>query len=137
MLKSNSKQATENLHNYIREYSADYLTDNYGIEPEQIETKKDLYKVIYETFKQEMRPEAPYNRRRHEEQVFFDWAQGLAMGGLFCYYYNREAAQDVAQILEETPEDVAKYKNKYRKEDTAEEFLTHYIYREITKAARA
>ena len=135
MLKSRSKEAAANLYNYIREYSEDYLQDNYSIPAGEIKTKTALYKAIFNIFLQEMRPDAPYNRRRSEERVFYDWAQGLAMGGLFCYYYNREAAADVSEILEETPEDVAKYKNKYKDESKAEELLTHLIYREISREA--
>ena len=136
MLKSNERKALENLEKYIRDYTEEYLIDGYDIDPETIKTRSGLYKAIYTTFIEEMKPRSPYNSRRPEESVFYDWAQGLAMGGLFCYYYNREAAKDVAAILEETAEDVAKYKNRYKNEDKAEEFLTHIIYREISKEAR-
>ena len=99
-LKTNSKKAMENLYNYIRDYSEDYLEENYNLE--KLDSKKALYTAIYETFKSEMRPECPYYSRQPEQKVFADWAQGLAMGGLFCYYYNREAVKDLAGILEET-----------------------------------
>ena len=128
MLRTNSKKAMENLYSYIRENSEDYLQDNYSLEG--LDNKKKLYSAIYETFKQEMRPECPYYRRYPEQEVFKQWAQGLAMGGLFCYYYNREARTDLATILEETEEEANRYS-----EEKAEELLTYLIYREIRKEA--
>ena len=131
-LRSNSKKALENIYNYIREYSADYLTDNYGTDAEAISSKRGLYTAIYNTFREEMRPECPYYRRQPEQKVFADWAAGLAMGGLFCYYYNREAAADLATILEQTEEERAKLAKRYSETD-AEQTLTYLIYREIKK----
>ena len=128
-LKTNSKQAMSNLYNYIREYCEDYITESY--EQENLDSKKALYTAIYEIFKSEMHPECPYYRRYPEQEVFKQWAQGLAMGGLFCYYYNREAKKDLAGILEETEEEASKFT-----EERAEELLTYLIYREITKEAR-
>ena len=130
-LKTNSKQAKANIYNYIREYSEDYLQDDYGIEPEAISTKAGLYKTIYNIYREEMRPDCPYYKRYPDQVVFKEWAQGLAMGGLFCFYYNREAREDVAQILQETPEEAQKYS-----EERAEELLTYLIYREVVKEAR-
>ena len=125
-LRTNSKKAMENLYNYIRDYSEDYLEENYNLE--KLDSKKALYTAIYEIFKSEMRPECPYYRRYPEQEVFKQWAQGLAMGGLFCYYYNREAVKDLAGILEETEEEANKFS-----EERAEELLTYLIYREIKK----
>lgn len=129
-LRTNSKKAMENLYNYIREYSEDYLQDNYSIDPATIESKAGLYQTIYDIFRQEMRPECPYYSRKPERVCFTDWASGLAMGGLFCYYYNREAVKDLAGILEETETESAKYK-----ESDAEDLLTSLIYREVRKEA--
>ena len=63
-------------------------------------------------------------------EIFKDWAQGLALGGLFCYYYNRSAKDDLGAILEESEAEKAKYT-----EQEAEEMLTRLIYRELEKAA--
>lgn len=130
-LRTNSKKAMENLYNYIRDYSEDYLQDSYSTDPATIESKSGLYKAIYNIFRQEMRPDCPYYSRKPEIVCFKDWASGLAMGGLFCYYYNREAVKDLAGILEETEEEASKFT-----EDRAEELLTSLIYREIRKEAR-
>lgn len=126
MIRTNSKKAKENLYNYIREYCEEYLADNYGIDAETISDKKGLYTAIYNTFREEMRPNCPYYSRKPEIVAFTDWAQGLAMGGLFCYYYNREAKEDLAAILEETEEEAARYT-----EEAAENLLTGLIYREV------
>lgn len=127
-LRTNSKKAAENIYNYIREYSEDYLQDNYSIDPATIESKAGLYQTIYDIFRQEMRPDNSYYSRYPEVVVFGQWASGLAMGGLFCYYYNREAVKDLAGILEETEAESAKFT-----EDKAEDLLTGLIYREIKK----
>ena len=129
-LRTNSKKAMENLYNYIRDYSEDYLQDSYNIDAATIENKAGLYKAIYNIFRQEMHPERLYYSRYPEIVCFKDWASGLAMGGLFCYYYNREAVKDLAGILEETAEETNKYT-----EDRAEDLLTSLIYREISKEA--
>ena len=132
MLKANSKKAKENLYNYIREHSEDHLLIDWGYTPEQIESKKDLYKAIYNAFLVEKQPTCAYYSRYPEGKVFEEWASGLACGGLFCYYYNREPAADIAEILEETPEEVERYNNRSRSEQ--ESFLTSLIYREISRA---
>lgn len=126
-LRTNSLKAMINLQNYIRDYSEDYLVENYEIDPAEIETKTGLYTAIYNIYREEVGKWS----RKPEQIAFKDWAQGLAMGGLFCYYYNREAVKDLAEILEETEAETAKYS-----EDKAEEMLTWLIYREVSKVAR-
>jgi len=126
-LKTNSNQAMSNLYNYIREYSEDYLVYDYEIPAAEVETKTGLYKAIYKIFCEEF---GRWNRKP-EQIAFTEWAQGLALGGLFCYYYNREAVKDLGHILEETEAEAAKYT-----EEKAESLLTYLIYREISKEAR-
>ena len=65
-----------------------------------------------------------------ESEVFEDWARGLAMNGLFCYYYNRSAIEDVKELLEETPEEANRHT-----EEKAEAFLTRWIYDEMKRNA--
>lgn len=129
MLRTNSKKAMENIKNYIREYSEDYLLDNYGYDAEYTE-KNGFFATIYEIFASEERPFTGYNARRPEYESFKSWAQGLAMGGLFCYYYNREAKEDIKQILEETEEEANRYT-----EEQAEELLTRLIYTRVKSEA--
>ena len=129
MLRTNSKQAMENIRNYIKEHSVDYLEDNYGYDAEYTE-KNGFFTTIYDIFVSEERPFTGYNARRPEYESFKNWAQGLAMGSLFCYYYNRSAKDDLAGILEETEEE----KNRFS-EEQAEEKLSQLIYTRIKSEA--
>ena len=120
-LRTNSKKAAENLYKYIKFYTAELFED------QETTTRADLYTAIYKKFVAEEKPRSDYNKRYHERAVFESWAQGLACNGLFCYYYNRSALDDIATILEETEEEKSRYK-----EEDAEKLLTSLIYREIT-----
>ena len=156
MLRSNTKQAINNIREYIMQ-DADYLVENYGFSPTPAPTP--VWKTIYEEatrcdisadewnfivdedrtdeflaemyviFRDEKYHELMQHRYVNEYNIFKSWAQGLALGGLFCYYYNRSAVDDLGDILEETPEERAKYS-----EQDAEEMLTRLIYREMVKA---
>ena len=123
MIKSNSKLAKQNIFSYIKEHATDYLSDNYGIEA----SDDELYAVIWSIFEKEARPHEAYNARKPLQLVFEEWASGLAMGSLFDFWYNRPAVDDLAAILEESPEEAAKYT-----EADAEKMLTRLIYREIS-----
>ncbi|MBO5969190.1 MAG: hypothetical protein J6S14_11915 [Clostridia bacterium] len=125
-IRTNSKIARKNIIDYIRKYNADDLEEN-GLEncsdAEMLQYIRDGFtrQACYEN-----------NLRRcggNMFQVFKDWAQGLAMGNLFCYYYNRPAHDDLARLLDETPEQSAKYT-----EDQAADCLTRLIFREIWEA---
>ena len=122
MLRSNSKKARENIREYIMQ-DADIL-EEYEITPG---TEKETIASMYGIFLDEMQYTiSNYRGRASEYDIFKSWAQGLALGGLFCYYYNRSAVDDLGDILEETPEERAKYS-----EQEAEEMLTKLIYREM------
>lgn len=128
MLKSNSKKAKENIRAYIR---AGFTGDSYGIEePESFE---ELAAVILDTFRAE-KPRTEQNMIRARmswQDVFEEWASGLPSIIDTCYYYNRSAVEDLARIMEETPEEAEKYS-----EQDAEKMLTYLIYRELTAAER-
>lgn len=122
-LKSNCKQAKANIQAYIME---NFDGTNYGIE--QPATFKECAEIILDTFRKEYLCE--WNRRRYPESVNFrEWCAGLPSILDTCYYYNRPAVDDVARILEETPEEANKYS-----EDKAEELLSYLIYRELINA---
>ena len=79
-----------------------------------------------ETFRSEKRYECGT-----ESVVFADWCAGLPSVLDTCYYYNRSAAKDLGNILEETETEYSRYS-----EADAEKLLTSLIYRELTKGGR-
>lgn len=129
MLKTNSKQARENIRNYIiNNFAPENHTDT---PPEDFD---GIAKFILETFKEEK-----YNctedfkyYRMNEAAAFADWCAGLPSVLDTCYYYNRSAVDDLAAILEESEEEKQRFT-----EEEAENRLTALIYREIKKAGRA
>lgn len=125
MLRTNSKQARANIMAYIRQ-DLDYLMERDSTLTED-SSDTDVCSVIWEIFKDETK----YDREKSPVARFFNWAQGLALGGLFCYYYNRSAVEDLGDILEETEDE----RNMYS-EESAEKLLTHLIYSEIVRRAR-
>lgn len=125
MLKSNSKQAIENIRVYVINNFDPCVYDFEGNE----EDFKTVAQFIYECFVNE---KVKHDKRRMtEKELFFDWCQGLPSILDTCYYYNRSAVNDLAVILEETETEKARYT-----EAQAEEMLTHLIYREIKKAVK-
>ena len=124
MLRTNSKKAMENIRAYIEE-NFDCTSYELGKEPE---TFKEKACFILKT----CRAEKTYpGYHTPDYEIFKDWCQGLPSLLDTCYYYNRSAADDLAEILEETEEE----KNRYT-ESEAEEKLTYLIYRELRKAER-
>ena len=126
-LKTNSKKARENVRGYIVEYAREYLADDYGIETN---TEHETLKEVYNVFVDEWKPFSGYNARRSPFDNFEDYAGGLPLGGLFCYYYNRNAVDDLGAILEETEEEKARFT-----EEQAAHLLTLLIWREVEKEA--
>ena len=125
MLKSNSKQAIENIKAYIL-YNFDPC--GYDFTGEESDFKQVAH-YIYECFYSE---KVKFDKRRmSEKELFFEWCSGLPSILDTCYYYNRSAIEDLGKILEESEEE----KNKYT-ESQAEEMLTHLIYRELKKAIK-
>lgn len=130
-LRTNTKQARKNIIDYILE-DMDYITeraeyDNITVdaaEPEKVLAY--IYKIFLEEYGW-----AVTRCRQSYQEAFTNWAAGLAMGGLFCYYYNIDAVELLGDILEETEAE----RNKYNQEQ-AENMLTYLIYRECEKAYR-
>lgn len=125
MLKTNSKQAMENIKKYIMD-NFDY--SNYEDEQNAAPTEyNEICKCIYET----MKKEKFYSREVNDYGTFKAWCQGLPSILDTCYYYNRSAVEDLKIILEETDAEAQKFT-----EEQAEERLTYLLYREITKHAK-
>lgn len=133
-LKTNTKKAKQNIMDYIKAWDLDYLEERRAFEVEEgrpvynLNNDANICAFIYQIFQEEKPGSDEYYKRRKMNvfEIFKDWAQGLPLGGLFCYYYNREARDDVAAILEETEEEKAKFT-----EEKATELLTYLIFREI------
>lgn len=121
MIRSNTTEAREAIIDYIG-MDRDYL-EEYGIAPKD---DTEMLAAVYQVFRAEKANGD--SRRMSEYALFEEWAQGLALGQLFCYYYSRSAVDDLAGILEETPEEAARYT-----ESEAEEMLTRLIYREVVR----
>ena len=126
MLKTNSKQARENIRAYIMNH---FDPSNYDVNQEP-ETFHEVAEIIWTTFESEKHYslEQILYRGISYQSVFTDWCQGLPSILDTCYYYNRSAITDLGKILEE-PDDV---QNRYDESD-AENLLTFLIYREIRK----
>lgn len=116
MLKTNSKQARQNVQNYIITNASEYITECYELPTEG----KAIFSSIAEIYKQEY-------REPMTQENFTKWAQGLPCGGLFDYYLH-SAVNDLGDILEETEEE----RNRYT-EQQAERILSYLIYREIER----
>lgn len=127
MLRTNSKKACENIRLYIME-DFDYVAERSGYTLDENDIDAVLA-YMWDCFTEEMGWRIEKNYSNPCFVIFEDWARGLALGGLFCYYYNRSAVDDLGRILEETEEEKLKYS-----EQQAEETLTRLIYRELEKA---
>ena len=125
MLKTNSKQARQNVQAYIM---AQF--DGCNIDVETPDTFKETAAVIMDAFRTEKPAVGSYSRMTEEER-FIDWAQGLPSVLDTCYYYNRPAVDDLGAILEETETEKARYS-----ESKAAELLTKLIYRELVRGCR-
>lgn len=122
MLKTNSKKATENLKNYIVNHFDFTNYDNGTMEEPQ--GFNNVANFILATFRDEK-----YSTRGNEAEAFADWAAGLPSVLDTCYYYNRSAVDDLAEILEETETEKAKYT-----ETEAGKLLSYLIYKTLLKA---
>lgn len=126
MLKTNSKQARENIKNYI--------INHFNYEPyEEGETMPETFEEIANHIMDAFHDQkVKWDKRRLSHyQLFVDWCQGLPSEIDTCYYYNRSAVEDLGDILEETQEERSKYT-----EQQAEERLTYLIYRELVKVVK-
>lgn len=131
MLETNSKKAIKNTRAYILknfdgtgyEFSGD--GNNFH----------DVAAFIYKCFIEEKckYAESYYSRIGYSmKDIFEEWAEGLPSVLDTCYYYNRSAVDDLAEILEEDEEE----KQMYNDERAAGKLLTYLIYIEISKEVK-
>lgn len=124
-LRSNSKLARANLWGYIFRH-IDNINCDYEVELK--EDKKEVATFIYNTYVEEKKRNACNINRISDYELFTEWASGLAMCGLFDYYYHPQARELVKRILQETEKEANKYS-----EEEAEKLLTYLIYKEVIK----
>lgn len=128
-LKTNTKKVRTKIQDYIKN-AREYIEDNgYTIaENYDLSNFQELCACIWEIFEKEKYYSIEYMNKAHltYQDVFTEWAQGLALN-LFDYYYNVSAVDLLGDILEQTETEKAKYT-----EPQAEKTLTYLIYREIT-----
>lgn len=127
MLRTNCKQARENIRAYIVDgFTPEGYTDN---PPQEF---PEIAAFILATFRSEKYWCTQDVRYYHgcEALAFRDWCAGLPGVIDTCYYYNRSAVDDLGAILEETEQEKARYT-----EQQAEQLLTDLIYRELLKGA--
>jgi hypothetical protein len=126
-LKTNSKQVKAAIMEYIRGYKED-IACNYEIPETELENDDSLCFVIYNIFRQEaLDHNLQYKAGKiSEATAFHDWASGLAMYGMFDYYYYPIAVNLAGSILQETESEKSRFT-----ESDAEKLLTNLIYREI------
>lgn len=122
MIKSNSKQAKNNIRNYVSKIYTGEETDNGLV---RFQTFEYQARHINEVFEKEMC--IGYNKNRNRQSVFYDWCAGLCgvidTADYFCY---NSAVDVLGDILEQTTAE----REKYTRYD-AEKMLTYLIYREI------
>lgn len=123
MLKSNSKQARENIKQHIIE---NFTPENYT--DEEITGFENIAKFILDVFEDE---KFYASGRYTQAEAFKIWCSGLPSVLDTCYYYNRSAVEDLKKILDETDAEASKYT-----EQQAEELLTSLIYRELVRASK-
>lgn len=128
MLRTNSKQARENTRKYILDHF-----DPEGYTDTPPETWEDVARFILATFEAE---KCKYDLRYQagkisRQELFVDWCSGLPSLLDTCYYYNRSAVDDLGGILEESPEEKARYT-----EAQAELMLSRMIYMELQRGCK-
>lgn len=128
MLRTNSKQAAENIRAYIVDrFTPEEYTDT---PPQEFHA---IAAFILATFRDEKYwcPQDVHYYHGSEAAAFADWCAGLPSVLDTLYFYNRSAVDDLGAILEETEQE----KNRYT-EQQAEQLLTRLIYRELQKGER-
>lgn len=142
MLKTNSKKAINNIWAYLEGFINIINEELIAYHPEwnyltagniEKDNREILATVIYKEFIiEKVDGNKEYKAGRVSKQdLFKDWAQGLAMCGIFDYYLYREETNPV-RILGDILEETETERNRYN-EDQAAELLTNLIYREVLK----
>ena len=124
MIKSTTRQAKENIKNYVL---FNFAIDEYNEEHTPItndfeQVAKAILDNCFGCLWHELK------RGKNFYQIFEYYCQGLPTYFDTCYYYNRSAIADLGDILEQSEQE----RNQYTQQQ-AEQRLTQLIYREISK----
>lgn len=128
MLRTNSKQAIENIRKYI--FDSVDVTNYECTGMKQPENFNQAAQIVMDCFYDEFYWGNEKRFRPSEQAAFEYWLSGLPSIIDSCYYYNRSAVDDLGTILEETENE----KNRYSESDAAK-LLSYLIYRECKKGA--
>lgn len=105
MLKTNSKKAVENIRAYI---TTNFTPENYT--DGEFTTFPEIAAFILENFRAEkFTGDMCLYYQNNETAAFTDWCAGLPSLLDTCYWYNRSALDDLAETLEYTEAEKARY----------------------------
>ena len=127
-IKSNSKQAIENVRKYIMD---DFDGSSYGWE--DAESFEEIAQCIMTAFYVErakpLVEDKPYFKSYQD--AFIDWCAGLPSIIDTGYYYDRSAIADLGDILDQTIAERERFS-----EQQAEDMLSYLIFREVLKGCK-
>lgn len=133
MLRTNSKKFRANLMQYINDYMESVFDDRGITAKSDSETCKNIYTIFMDEFGNNEIKRFKLSRKYWNiYNIFEDYSRGLPLNGLFCYWYNRMALDDIASLKEMTEEEKARYQKRHN-EDECGKILTSYIFNEIMK----
>lgn len=121
MLSPMSNQAKENVKLYILEH---FNPEGYTEAPPR--KYNEVARFILAVFRREKYnlPEDERYYHGSEQAAFIDWCAGLPSILDTCYYCNRSAVEDLAQLLQMT-----KTERKRYSEERAEDYMSRLLYR--------
>ena len=142
MIRSNSKQAINNIRKYIidnTDFSGYTLSNCYFANLEDkkegasLEIFPEIAKGLYNIFYIEYLKNNNSRVRYSIQELFSDWCAGLPGVLNTCYYYNSDPLDIIANILEMTPEEKENYSKKHQDDLKNCQYVDYLIFREITK----
>lgn len=130
MLKTNTKQARENIKSYIlknfrpEDYAGEFTGDPQNFD----DVKKFIIGIFKEEYADPCHAREKVTNFTPDVVLFTEWAQGLPLVLDCDYYVSRSAIDDLGDILEETPEERRRFSERQ-----AEATLTWLIFRELDR----
>lgn len=136
-MRDYSKTVKQNIRNYIiKNYDPDGYDPTKFFIPADTSKFEDVAKSILQIFRAEKSyyfKNPHYIRTMSENKIFLDWCQGLPSVLDTCYFYNREAVDDLSDILKEP---YAVIYDRFEDDTAAGYYLTDLIFRELQDATK-